>query len=133
MPYQVGLDAGLMRIVLSDVLTVDDLHQVADEIEQIENASPVTPNRLVDILELSEAILDFSALYAVAQRRRAILPKNPIRTALVATSPVAVGYARMFQTLMTHPEITVRLFERLEDAERWLKERNQDPIASESL
>ena len=122
MPYTVAMDGPIMRIALRDVLTTAELHQTGDAMEEIENAAAVTPSRIVDLLGLSAAAIDFAALYSLAERRRSFVPKNPIRTAIVATSPVAVGYARMFQTLMTNPRITIEIFETIEAGERWIRE-----------
>jgi len=88
--------------------------------EQIELQLAVTPSRVIDMRRVTRATVDFQALYSLAERRRTFQPKNPIRTAGVATSPVAIGYARMFQTLMVnHPLVTLKLFESFEEAERW--------------
>jgi hypothetical protein len=122
MPYTVAMDGPIMRIALRDVLTTAELFQMLDAVEQIENAADVTPSRIADLLGLSTAVIDFPALYSIAERRRSFTPKNPIRTAMVATSAVAVGYARMFQTLMTNPHITLEIFDAMDDAERWLRE-----------
>lgn len=110
----------LLVVDLGEVFTAADLRQLIGELERIERELDVTPNRVIDMRRITQATVDFQELYSLAQRRRQIVPRNPIRTAGVATSPVAIGYARMFQTLMAnHPLVTVQIFDNFEDAERW--------------
>ena len=88
--------------------------------EQFELQLAVTPSRVIDMRSVTRAPVDFQALYSLAERRRTFQPRNPIRTAGLAITPVAIGYARMFQTLMAdHPLVTLKLSESFEEAERW--------------
>ena len=110
----------LLVIDLGEVFSAEDLQRFVEEMERLEQQLEVTPSRIVDMRRITQATVDFQALYSLAERRRTEQPKNPIRTAGVATSQVAIGYARMFQTLMAnHPLVTLKLFETFEDAERW--------------
>ncbi len=110
----------LLVIDLGEVFAADDLRNLIDDLEQLERELDVTPNRVIDMRRLTRATVDFQELYSLAQRRHEIAPKNSFRTAGVATSAVAIGYARMFQTLMaSHPLVTVQIFDAFEPAERW--------------
>jgi hypothetical protein len=114
------MKGALFVVDMGDVFTAAELQRLINEMEEMELQLPVSPSRVIDMRRLTTATLDFQALYSLAERRRTFQPKNPIRTAGVATSPLAIGYARMFQTLMAnHPLVTVKLFETFEEAERW--------------
>lgn len=56
----------------------------------------------------------------MARERRTLALKNAFRSALVVSSPVTFGYARVFQTLMDNPLVTLRIFHDLAEAETWL-------------
>jgi hypothetical protein len=53
-----------------------------------------------------------------AEHRKAQTLANPVKSAAVAPQPVHVGFARMFQTLNEHPQITIEIFSSLRDAPR---------------
>jgi len=57
---------------------------------------------------------------ALAERRRTVALQHPIRSAIVAPTPVSFGFARMFQTLNDHPQIAISIFSTVEAAEAWL-------------
>src|ERR1044072_4117217 len=120
MPYTMALVGPLLRIELRDILNAVELHQLADEIEHLEPALPTTPDRIVDLRPLRSPVVDFSSMLSLAERRRAAPVRNAIRPALVADSPVAIGYSRMFQTLVTNPKIELRVFQTMDEAEAWI-------------
>ena len=110
----------LLVVEIGEVFTAEELQRLIDDLEELERELPVTPSRIIDMRRITRVTVDFQTLHSLAERRRQAQPKNPFRTAGVATSPVAIGYARMFQTLMeNHPFVTVQLFDVFEDAERW--------------
>ena len=57
-----------------------------------------------------------------ARRRRETRYPNPFRNAILAPQPVQYGYARMFQTLIDHPDITTQVFSDEAAALAWLNE-----------
>ncbi len=110
----------LLVVEIGDVFSAEELQRLIDDLEALERELPVTPSRIIDMRRITRVTVDFQALHSLTERRRAAQPKNPFRTAGVATSAVAIGYARMFQTLMaSHPLVTVQIFDAFEPAERW--------------
>jgi len=49
-----------------------------------------------------------------------IVTAEAVKSAIVAATPVQVGYARMFQMLNEHPSVTVEIFGDLPTAVAWL-------------
>lgn len=121
MPYRAALEDALLRVTLHGALTPDDLRNMAAEVVAIEQARDPVPDRLFDFTGITEfsRILHHEVVDMARLRRDSTL-KNPIRSALVVNSPVAFGYARVFQTLMDNPNVTVRIFQDLAEAEAWL-------------
>jgi hypothetical protein len=51
------------------------------------------------------------------ERRRTQRFANSIKSAVVASRPVQVGFARMYQTLNTNPQVEIQIFAALAEAE----------------
>ena len=116
-----------MRIVLSGTLTPEDLVRVADAVSVAERAVEVCPHRVSDLTGVTRFEVGFTDMSELARRRRQQPPVNPIRSALVAASPVQLGMARMLQTLNDHPQITMRIFPDMDGALAWLAEAPPAP------
>lgn len=120
MPFSITLDGGVMRIVLTGTLTSEDLVRVADAMGEAEDAADVCPPRVTDLACVARFEVGFDDMFRLARRRRQQPPANPIRSAVVASTPVQIGYARMLQTLNDHPQVTMRIFGDADGALAWL-------------
>jgi hypothetical protein len=120
MPYQIIQESVFFRIMFLDDITSQDLVSLAVEIAAIEHALPVALHRLTDLSQVSMTELSYPDVLAFVGRRKAEQLKNSVKSAIVASMPVQVGFARMFQILNDHPQIEVQLFETLAEAEAWL-------------
>lgn len=127
MPFSISSGDGVMRIVLSGTLTPEELVRVADAMGKAERAAAVCPHRVTDLTGVTRFDVGFDEMSELARRRRQQPPANPVRSALVAATPVQLGMARMLQTLNDHPRITMRIFPDVDAALAWLAE---EPPAS---
>jgi hypothetical protein len=123
MPYSITMEPTFLRIVLRGAVTNQDLQALADALVTIEMSSAVTPHRLTDLSAVTEPQLTYPAVRAWAERRKAQMLANPVKSALVAPRPILLGFARMFQTLNEHPQITIEIFATVESAEAWLRSK----------
>ena len=99
-----------------------DLFKLMDAAEEIENRSTVIPHRLTDLTQAAGMDVRFPDIFTLAMRRKARPFPNPFKSAIVACQPIHVGFARMFQTLNDHPQITIRIFPTFNEARNWLVE-----------
>ena len=120
MPFQLGLEDGVLRVDFSGVVTNQDLGQLFGDVSRLEATWTVMPHRLADLRAIERLEIDFPGVLGVAQARRRHTFPNSFKTAVVATATVHFGIARMFQTLNDHPQITVSIFGSVEDALTWL-------------
>jgi hypothetical protein len=127
MPFSISSADGVLRITLSGTLTPEALVRMADALTEAEAAAAVCPHRVTDLTGLVRFEVGFDEMFQLARRRREMAPANPIRSALVACTPVQLGFARMFQTLNDHPRITMRIFPDLDGALAWLAEEPPAP------
>ena len=118
MPYSLTVEPAWVRAVFFGELTAADLRALAAEVRTIERARPVPHNRLNDLSEVSGIQLTYADMFDYIAHRRGQWRTLPLRSALVASSPLSVGFARMFQTLSEQSE--VQIFATLEEAEAWL-------------
>ena len=106
--------------MLSGAITGRELQLLADELEAIEGRSAATPHRLTDLSTLTEPHPTYPDVRALAERRKAQTLANVVKSAIVAPRPIPLGFARMFQILNEHPQITIEIFATVEAAETWL-------------
>ncbi|HWK89519.1 MAG TPA: hypothetical protein VNP72_05970 [Longimicrobium sp.] len=100
---------------------------MADAIGEAEDARDVCPDRVTDFTGVVRFEVGFDDISELARRRRQQPPAHPIRSAVVAATPVQTGFARMLQTLNDHPRITMRIFSDLESALAWVAEEAPPP------
>ena len=110
----------LFRLVFFDDITSRDLFSLIDAIVAIERGRLVVPNRLTDLSQIAEALVTFTDMLAFVERPKVHRLANSVKSAIVASRPVQVGFARMFQMLNDHPQIEIELFDTVEVAEAWL-------------
>jgi hypothetical protein len=120
MPFQFISEPYFFLVVFFDPLTRFDLQDAADKITATEATLPLTPHRLTDLSHVSETDLTYADMLTFVERRRTRRLVNPIKSAIVASRPLQVGFARMFQILNDHPQIEVQVFDTLAEAETWL-------------
>jgi hypothetical protein len=78
-------------------------------------------DRFSDLSKLTAIHLDFMDLAGLAAERRAAYKgRQPVRSAILATSLPAYAAARLFAALMEPSPIDVQVFRKIEDAAQWL-------------
>ena len=120
MPITYSHDGGLLRVRAAGVITVAELHAMVTEMEQRFLSAKKWPDNLLDLTGIDLSGLGLLDMMSLAKRRESVKPPHAIRTAIVADSPTVTGFARMFQSINTNPDITVQVFESVADAEAWL-------------
>lgn len=120
MPFHIAQPDGRIEVTLTGALTVKDLRGAISAVAAIEGSTSPVPDRLIDLSASTGLQLDFPAIHEIATQRRAIMLANPIKSAIVAPEAAHVGFARMFQTLLDHPLITVKIFPDRDSALAWL-------------
>ena len=120
MPYHIELTAPFIRVSLSGTVTGMDLIGVALALEQYERDLARVPDRLVDLSGMEAAGLTFHVAMQAARYRRTQRFPNAFRSALVAPTAASQGFAKIFQTINTNPQIDLQIFGSVADAELWL-------------
>lgn len=121
MAVECSYDDTWIRVTFSGAITAADLNHVMVCVRDLESRVSPAPDRLVDLGPSTTLEIGFGDMANLVQQRQAMAVPNPIRTALVAHSAAQQGYARMFQTLNDHPQITIKVFPDVPAAEAWLR------------
>lgn len=121
MPYRFLATPDLIEFQVFGVLRIEDLLAAAKETAEIERTAPVSPHRITDLSRADDLDMTFSKMADFAALRRAAPLKNNVRSAIVATKQVQVGFARMYQTLNDNPQIEVRIFNNYQVARAWVE------------
>ena len=120
MSYRVELGEPYCRVWFSGRLTGADLRDVADLFREHECELGRIPDRLVNMSEMVATGATFNLAILAARVRGVQRFPNRFRSALVAPRVEVAGFARIFRILHRNPQIDVRVFTELEEAERWL-------------
>jgi hypothetical protein len=120
MPYEMRQENGLLKIAFFGTLTNDDLARGAQEIAAFEATCDVVPHRLSDVRSVERLEIDFRSILSFAEDRKRRRFPNPFKSAVVASDIVHYGFARMFQTLNDHAQITIAIFGDDATALQWL-------------
>ena len=97
------------------------INKVTSVIEQLEAATQAPFNRFSDTLDAHEVELNFRYVIQVSLHRRlAHAGRAPVKSAILATEPTLVHYARLLVLLTEGSSIKVRVFQDREEAAQWL-------------
>lgn len=122
MPFEFSASDGSYRIRLHGHLTNADLGRLMATVKEAEQAATTSLNRIIDTSDVEKFDIDFSHVIAFTGQRRTMPLKNPVKTAIIVHREVALGIARMFQSLNDHPLITIRVVNSLPEAQAWFAE-----------
>jgi hypothetical protein len=78
-------------------------------------------NRFCDLTQVDSIQLSAEDFLKIAARRRSFNPNDiHVKSAFLATHPLAFGIACLYQQLLNSPRIEVRVFKELDAAAEWL-------------
>ena len=120
MPYDIAFDGKLIRVAMLGLVTKEELFTFIAALAALEETLEPVPDRIVDLTRVVDRQADFDAVFAIGGVRERKAFPNSFRSAFVAPSPMSYGFARMFQTLNTNPQIDLQIFRTLAEAESWL-------------
>ena len=97
------------------------INKVTSVIEELEAETQAPFNRFSDTLEAHEVELNFRYVIQVSLHRRlSHAGRAPVKSAILATEPTLVHYARLLVLLTEGSSIKVRVFQDHAEAARWL-------------
>jgi hypothetical protein len=120
MPYQIIEEPRFVRLVFTGDIIALDLVALDADMAALARNRPVVLHTLADFSEVVDFAITYADMLTYIERRRTQRFPNSIKSAVVVSRPVQVGFARMYQTLNTNPQVEIQIFATLAEAEAWL-------------
>lgn len=121
MPYSIGIENDVLRVRLNGRVTGAELNGCCEDILLCEQQAKIVPHRVTDMTRAEELEVTYPEISALVEKRRNLQFPNRFKWAIVANTPLQLGFARMFQTLSDeNPKIAVRIFSDVAAAEQWI-------------
>jgi hypothetical protein len=118
--YMIKRDA-LLVVRPGGIIGARTTEQIVDLIEIREAEFETGFNRFCDLTRLKGIRLSCAEVFKLAERRRAFNPNNiAVKSAFLATDPLAFWLARLYEELLDSPRIEVRVWRDLQSAAIWL-------------
>jgi SpoIIAA-like len=119
MPVAVELRGALIVVALRGEVGAEDMAEAAASIDALERETPGY-DRLFLTAEVTGFRITFPVISSFAETRRKKKFARQIQTAIVVDADVSYGFARMYQGILEHPQVTVEIFRDREAALAWL-------------
>ena len=120
MAFSVEYEDLIIRARFYGSLSGADLVNCMAQVDALEEQFTEMPSRITDIADVVELRIDFDDILSLASLRRTKRFPNRFKSALVAVNESQTGFARMFQTLNTNPQIDIRIFSDSGSALAWI-------------
>jgi len=103
------------------IFDIKSAESLVDFIEIKEELTETGFNRFTDLTRLKEIHLTSADVLRLAARRRAFNPNNiRVKSAFLATDPMAFMIARMYELVLDSPRIEVATWRDLQSAANWI-------------
>ena len=133
MAFHVSFDGPTLVITVFGTMDAADLEGMIDNVLTVEKGGANTPHRLIDLRQVTDVAVGYQEMARLADIARTRPLNAMIRSCLLVRQPVQLGYARMFQILNDHPQVTVRIFDDEVTARAWLTTGGNDPADVETM
>jgi len=123
MPFELTEKPGYFVVRCYGIVGPADLAEMIRRAIEVESRHPDGVDRISDFRDVEVFNIQYGSVSEFAKARREQGFARVIKSAIVADRPVAVGFARMYQTILNHPKIELRIFPTMEEAIAWVTEK----------
>jgi hypothetical protein len=120
MPFTVEKSTQLIRVTYTGTLDNKDITGVLQDSLTMEGSELNLINRLEDMRNLRGIKIGFDDLMEFTKNLRVIQLPKVVKSAILTGNPLQYGIARMFQTILEHPQMNIKVFSNEEEALRWI-------------
>jgi hypothetical protein len=104
-----------------ETLSEKDFLSLPAEFDLIEKEYSILPNRLISLCNVKSFNLNFTAILYLSEKRNKKIFPNYFKSALLVSNNIQLGFARMYQTFVDNPKISIEIFTDEIKAVEWLK------------
>jgi hypothetical protein len=120
MSYSIQINPDYTRVIYTGTLNNKDIQGVLkDSLTQDGNKLKLI-NRIEDMRELHGIKIGFDELMDFTENLRTIQLPHGVKTAILTGNSLQYGIARMFQTILEHPQMEIKVFSHEEEACKWV-------------
>jgi len=120
MPFELTVKSGYFLVRCYGIVSPDDLVAMVQRAIEVESVHPDGIDRIADFRDVEVFNIQYATVSDFAKARRQQAFPRTVKSAIVADRPVAVGFARMYQTILNHPQIELCIFSTMEEAVAWV-------------
>ena len=118
--YSIDASNRFIRVICEGTVNKTDIQVVFRRLLIIDGKELIFTNHIVDMRKLDLSKIGYNELTDVAENLRNIQLRRKIKLAIITINSLQYGIARMFQTILEHPQIEVGIFSNDEEAYNWL-------------
>jgi hypothetical protein len=120
MPYSIDTSNEFAKVTYIGTLDNKDIQGVLREGLKTDGKELKVTNRLEDMRKLKGIKIGFEDLMGFTENIRTIQLPQSVKTAILTGNPLQYGIARMFQSILVHPQMKIKIFTDEEEAHKWL-------------
>jgi hypothetical protein len=125
MSYSIEKNDQLIRVKYEDTLDNTDIQGVLKDALIMNDKESSPTNRIEDMRTLKGSKVGFDTLSGFTENIRNIQLSQAVKSAILTSNALQFGIARMFQSILEHPQIKVKIFSNEEEAYNWLSEMDE--------
>jgi hypothetical protein len=120
MSYSIDTCTEFIKVTYTGTLNNEDIHGVLRDGLKTDGKKLKMINRLEDMRKLKGIKIGFEDLMGFTENIRTIQLTQIVKTAILTGNPLQYGTARMFQSILEHPQMKIQIFSNEEEANNWL-------------
>jgi hypothetical protein len=120
MPYSIDTTAEFTKVTYIGTLDNKDIQGVLRDGLKTDGQELKKVNRLEDMRKLKGIKIGFEDLMGLTDNMSTIQLSQSVKTAILTGNPLQYGIARMFQSILAHPQMKIKIFSNAEEAHKWL-------------
>jgi hypothetical protein len=120
MPYSIDTSTKFIKVTYSGTLDNNDIQGVLKDSLIVGGNELNLINRIEDMRELYGIKIGFDELMDFTENLRTIQLPHAVKTAILTGNSLQYGIARMFQTILEHPQMAIKIFSNEEEACKWV-------------
>jgi Protein of unknown function (DUF3478). len=120
MPYSIDTSTKFIKVTYSGTLDNNDIQGVLKDSLIVGGNELNLINRIEDMRELHGIKIGFDELMDFTENLRTIQLPHAVKTAILTGNSLQYGIARMFQTILEHPQMEIKVFSHEEEACKWV-------------
>jgi len=109
-----------IRVIYEGTLENNDIHGALKDALITGGNKLNLFHRLEDLRNLKETNIGFTELRGFTDKLRNIQLPQKVKSAILTSNPLQYGIARMFQSILDHPQVEVAIFSNEDEAHNWL-------------